>query len=407
MIAAGVKCKEANSPMFARLLLVIACVTAPFGYARGATIELTGTTSPVTGKQTPSGIKIEGAIEPGDAIKLLRTYEYYGEFRGGLIFLFSRGGDIKEAMKIGRLIRQLRLATYAPDRASHEILALPADKANNVCASACVLVWVAGARRTGDLLILHRPYPAPESADKLSDIEFEALENNAISRVRNYLQEMDLPQYYIDKMVLTASRDGYMPTTEDLTEHPLPEFAASIEELILSKCETVGSLALKDYLDYFSRHKFNSSISKNMLARMDEADACEEERLAELRIAAWIRESISKVNGGCSANAPSVTSEQPWRSTTEPSNAKDWPGKPLNTPSTQKETSAPDAMFYWREQMELELDPHSTIDDSELGYCQKQALRQIAFETLDRLRHAKLGDAPPPEFSVDTSILGP
>jgi hypothetical protein len=399
--------KKANSPMFARLLLFIACVTAAFGYARGATIELTGATSPVTGKPTPNGIKIEGEIEPGDAIKLLRTYEYYGEFRGGLIFLFSRGGDIKEAMKIGRLIRQLRLTTYAPDRASHVILALPADKANNVCASACVLIWTAGAKRTGDLLILHRPYPAPESVGKLSDIEFEVLENTAISEVRNYLQEMDLPQYYIDKMVLTASRDGYMPTTEDLTEHPLPEFAASIEELILSKCETVGSLALKDYLDYVYKHRSNSIVSKNLLARMEEADACGEEQLAELRIAAWSRESRSKLNRGCSPNAQSVTSEQPRRSTIEPSHAKDWPGKPLNTLSTQKETSAPDAMFYWRKQMELELDPHSAIDNSELGDCQKHGLHQIAFETLDRLRQAKIGDAPPPEFSVDTSILDP
>jgi|SRR5579871_4305267 len=160
--------------------------------------------------------------KPGDAIQLLKTYEYSGQFRGGSVFLFSRGGDIDEAMKIGRLIRRLRLTTYAPDRAPHVILALPADQANNVCASACVLVWVAGARRIGDLLILHRPYPAPESLGKLADTEFEALENNSIVLVRNDLQEMDLPQYYIDKMALTASRDGYIPTREDFNEHPCP-----------------------------------------------------------------------------------------------------------------------------------------------------------------------------------------
>ena len=67
-------------------------------------------------------------------------------------------------------------------------LALPADKANNACASACVLIWAAGARRTGDLLILHRPYPAPESVGKLSDIAFEAVERNAISKVQMYLR---------------------------------------------------------------------------------------------------------------------------------------------------------------------------------------------------------------------------
>jgi len=179
--------------MFSRLLLIIACVIAAVRIACGATIE-------ITGKQSPIGIKIEGEIVPDDALKLLRTYEYFGQFAGAGIFLFSRGGNIEEAMKIGRLIRRLRLSTYAPAR-DYEILALPADQANNVCASACVLVWVASARRTGDILILHRPYPAPESVGKLSDIEFEALESNAISRVRIYLQQMELPQYYIDKTV--------------------------------------------------------------------------------------------------------------------------------------------------------------------------------------------------------------
>jgi len=369
--------------MFSRLLLVIACVTAAFRLACGATIELTG-------KRYPVGIKIEGEIEPGDALKLLKMYKYFGQFEGADVFLFSRGGNVEEAMKIGRLIRRLRLTTYAPDRAnSYKILALPADRANSVCASACVLVWVAGARRTGDLLILHRPYPAPESVGKLSDIEFEALESNSISMVRNYLQEMDLPQYYIDKMILTASRDGYMPTSEDLIEHPLPEFSASIEELILSKCDTMSSLAIKDMVDYFSRMKFNSAIFHKFMARLNEADACEEEQLKELGIAAWIRENIVKANDECSSHPSSVTSEQP----PEPSRAKRW----------QKDMTLRDEMVYWPKL--LGLNPHSAIDSSDLGDCQKQALHQITFEALDRDRHAKLGDAPPPEFSVDTSIL--
>ena len=333
---------------------------------------------------------------PGDALQLLRTYKYFGQSGAG-IFLFSRGGDVEEAMKIGRLIRRLRLTTYAPDRPpTQAILASPADKTNNVCASACVLVWVAGARRTGDLLILHRPYPTPESVGKLSDIEFEALEKNAILKVKTYLQEFELPQYYIDKMILTASRDGYMPSDEGLTAHPLPEIAGSLEELILSKCDTLSSIAQKDIHDYLSSSSYNPTLLHKLTKRYTVSYACEEEQLAELRVTAWIRENVLKANDECSSNAPSVTSEQPWRSTTEPTQAE-------RTPSTQRETSAPDDMFYWRKLWNL--DPHSAIDNSDLGDCQKQALHQITFEALDRWRHAKLRDVPPPEFSVDTSIL--
>ena len=95
--------------MFSRLLTVIACLIAAVRFACGATIELAG-------KQYPLGIKIEREIVPGDAIKLIKTHEYFDQFTGVGIFLFSWGGDIEEAMKIGRLIRRLPLTTFAPER---------------------------------------------------------------------------------------------------------------------------------------------------------------------------------------------------------------------------------------------------------------------------------------------------
>ena len=257
-------------------------------------------------------------------------------------------------------------------------------------------------------MILHRPFPSPESTAKLSDIEFEALENTAISKIRNYLQEMDLPQYYVDKMISTASRDGYMPTSEDIAEHSLPEFAASIEELLLSKCDTVASVAQEDYDTYVLRAigrkaRFNRNVLDRLTEKTWEVKTCEEEQLVQLRIAAWIRESILKVNSECSSNSSPVAS-LPRRSATEGSNSKHALEKSFDTPSAPKETS-PISVYFWLIQMELELDPRGAIDNSELGDCQKQALHQIALETLDRWRHAKLGDTAPTGFVVDTSIL--
>ena len=120
--------------MLSKLSLAIGCLAASFGCACGATIDLVGR------KGGLAGIKIEGDIEPGDAVKLLRVYEYFGQFRGGRIFLFSRGGDMEEAIKLGGLIRRLRLTTYAPERNPYENRSLATDKTNNICASACVLI---------------------------------------------------------------------------------------------------------------------------------------------------------------------------------------------------------------------------------------------------------------------------
>jgi hypothetical protein len=62
---------------------------------------------------------------------------------------------------MGRLVRRLRLTTYAPNIDDNGRV-LPyqvpsAIKDNFICASACFLVYVGGAERLGQLLVLRRP----------------------------------------------------------------------------------------------------------------------------------------------------------------------------------------------------------------------------------------------------------
>ena len=60
--------------MVARLGIVIVTLGLALKPACSATIELTGRA--VDGHTL--GVKIEGEIEPGDAEKLLKVYEYFG-----------------------------------------------------------------------------------------------------------------------------------------------------------------------------------------------------------------------------------------------------------------------------------------------------------------------------------------
>lgn len=119
---------------------------------------------------------LEGKIEIGDYDKLLKIIDEdcgdYNSCTSG-IFLASPGGDLIEAMKIGRLVRKLRLVTHVPsdvppvpsdllpsDRQKIEALRKKAvadlkdfkailknAKADFMCASACFFIFVAGIDR--------------------------------------------------------------------------------------------------------------------------------------------------------------------------------------------------------------------------------------------------------------------
>jgi hypothetical protein len=119
-----------------------------------------------------------------------------------------------------------------------------------MCGSACVLIYAGGAKRLGDALILHRPYMPRETADTLSDLEYERAETQAIQTVKTYLGEMGMPEYYVEKLVTTSSRDGYLPSQDDLLDHPHIEIPPTIQELILSNCDTLSSIVFQKEQDY-------------------------------------------------------------------------------------------------------------------------------------------------------------
>jgi len=123
----------------------------------------------------PTALVLEGTIAAGD-------YEKVNSLIAGqeidTIVLASLGGNLVEAMKIGRLVRQLKLYTTVPaleddglsdkESAEHHVH----DKANRLCTSACFFVFVAGVWRntwysdelrgtSPPALGIHRPYLAP------------------------------------------------------------------------------------------------------------------------------------------------------------------------------------------------------------------------------------------------------
>lgn len=78
----------------------------------------------------PDSILIQGEIDRETFTKFTEALRQAPRAR---IVLDSPGGSVLPALEIGRIIRDRRLATFIPDRA--------------LCASACGLIWLAGAPR--------------------------------------------------------------------------------------------------------------------------------------------------------------------------------------------------------------------------------------------------------------------
>ena len=190
------------------------------------------------------GLVVEGDIELGDSDRLLSDILIFNFAREPnvvrTIYLRSRGGEVAEAMKMGKLIRRLRLEVEIPVQPPGQATTFsdvaPRDGSNNVCASACFLVFAGGINRRGNLLALHRPYISRESAVALSDVEYEANEKRALQEVREHLAEMDVNEFFVEKVLSTNSRNAYRVSYWEADHYHLTHIVPSIEEAVLLRC---------------------------------------------------------------------------------------------------------------------------------------------------------------------------
>jgi hypothetical protein len=158
-------------------------------------------------------VTLEGRIEAGDFDKL-RSFVFDDERGMHLfeIYLASPGGELAEAMQIGRLVRSLKWTTSIPSKSitpeirekEAALRGLKNSKANNMCASACFFVFVAGIERgpvLGEpILGIHRPYLSESDLKALSSDKAIATANRTRATVENYLREMGVPAKYLDQM---------------------------------------------------------------------------------------------------------------------------------------------------------------------------------------------------------------
>lgn len=138
---------------------------------------------------------MEGSIEPGDSEWLSGKLSEMADVSGlsgriGYVYLNSTGGDVYEAMRLGRIFRE------------HKIQAIVAKDGH--CYSACVLVLAgAVARLSPGEVGVHSFY---SEGMKLSGFDYKNEDEKyekVRSDVRGYLDEMRITSVVLDEMVNT------------------------------------------------------------------------------------------------------------------------------------------------------------------------------------------------------------
>lgn len=210
--------------------LLLVCIIG-LDMARAAEIS-----SPETGlnRRPLKGILIEGPIVKGDFEK----FEHLAlESGGDPVWLASPGGDLFEAMKIGALVRKMKLSVWAPDdnREAWSVMIHVNDPRNNVCASACFFIYAAGVQRYGDTIGIHRPRITEENLRSISMDQAASGLLSASEVASDYLRNMGIPHSIIERMNSTNPNDiqwlgeedveslsGYIPEYQDWLDAKCP-----------------------------------------------------------------------------------------------------------------------------------------------------------------------------------------
>jgi len=203
--------------MTAQYLKVVAFVF----FAVGASTAMPAEIDEI-GKDAPARVfSIKGELRSGDYARLRASILNSDKYIAW-VHIDSPGGDVLEAMRIGRLLRTLSLRTQA-----------------GRCNSACVLAWIGGAERTanGDIG-LHRPYFDRSYFADLTQAQAESKYAELSTRVEQYLKEMNVPQEAIELIFRTSSSDiSYVgPENNWRLFARLSAKAPAYDEWILSKC---------------------------------------------------------------------------------------------------------------------------------------------------------------------------
>lgn len=196
-------------------------------------------------------VGILGPIESGDYDKLLNIVR---QSNGWLttVALASPGGNLSDALRIGRLIRQLMIATHAPNVVAGRTMMPgvglysedPCPTPSCICASACFVIWAGGIVRYGSVLGIHRPSFDKRYFSSLDLADAAAKYREALNELETYLSEVGVPESYRRQLLEVPSWEISIPSEQIKIDLETPNRAlrvvpAHADEWLTAKCGVI------------------------------------------------------------------------------------------------------------------------------------------------------------------------
>lgn len=221
--------------------LLLFCIASPAG-AASVTLHPNGNL-----------VVLEGRIERGDFAKV---QELAKQASPTAMYLASPGGDLAEAMRIGFFVRGRAWETRTAEAESMpaemrtsmaSALGVRDPARNNVCASACFMIFVAGIHRDGHALGIHMPQISPADLERLGADQAASKSSDIKAAVGLYLFRMGVPAKYLGAM-FDVPHDKMRWLTDDEIAADLQGFAPDVRPWVAGQCgaEEVQSAACKE-----------------------------------------------------------------------------------------------------------------------------------------------------------------
>lgn len=181
-----------------------------------------------------AGFRLVGEIKPGSYRDVIGQSISLGHDTGPEYFwLDSPGGDVREAMRLGRLARQqmMRCTVFEDSQ----------------CNSACFLIVAGCVDRNVSSVGLHRPTFTSQEFGQLSFSEAETSYKALLQEVQEYLRLMGISDTVIDIMSATPSSSMRVLRDQDLRDL-IGAREPSYDEWLKSRCGTISDQEEKDSL---------------------------------------------------------------------------------------------------------------------------------------------------------------
>jgi hypothetical protein len=247
-----------------------------------------------------SGVRLSGEIERGDLqnfnnalTQLKKKYGVSPCTSGSThVYVDSNGGDVDEALLIGKEIRQNKLNVTVTE-GSH-------------CYSSCVFLLAGGIDRyvMGSVGI-HRPYFTAISKDKSAD-EIRTLRESLNLRIKNFFKFVDVPESLLDEMLSYPPENIKILTEQELLKYRLTGKDATVDELDTANHANYYNLSSAEYRKRNSKASIcfrKYSVNKNI----DKLEPCVQSFLLNVKEEEAIKRN-ERVSLICSGITDSVES---------------------------------------------------------------------------------------------------